>query len=361
MDYREQLPSPSAEREDGLDKSRLLSPWERTTIDPSIGRTDSSSPALARGRGSEGGGRGGRGGGGLAHERTKSRRRQVAAAGLLDDRGSATLSLVQPYWLPTRSPRPRYTERSSTLVDRIKPERGHHVGDTTVSFPGTTGATIGAGGGDSTSSSLEDSSVGENYWDENYSTTTATTKTTTTTTKRRRLTTVPVPWTTAPYRLIHRTVPWDDDSENSDRSAGRRDTKAKDEERGKIGTPSRKDGARFVFGGGGGSGEVKGGGGGVVEWTTTVARPMSAWSYPEDEESGAGSVRTRPSPEEAAASEDEEAESGEEQVKVTVAHPKGSTSSTSTTARTTLPTTTTQLPPPSQDTSMEAREYHHPM
>lgn len=340
----------------------MLSPWEQTTIDPSIGRTDSSSPALARGRGGEGGGRGGRGGGGgLAHERTKSRQRQVAVAGLLDDRGSTTLSLVQPYWLPTRFSRPRYTERSSTLVDRIKPERRHGGG--TVSFPGTTGATIGGsgGGGDSTSSSLEDSTVGENYWDDNYSITTATTKTTTTTTKRRRVTTVPVPWTTAPYRLIHRTVPWDDDSENSDRSAGRRDTKAKDEEREKIGTPSRKDGARFVFGGGGGGGEVKGGGGGVVEWTTTVARPMSAWSYPEDEESGAGSVRTRPSPEEAA-SEDEEAESGEEQVKVTVSHPKGS-SSTSTTARTTLPTTTTttQLPPPSQDTSMEAREYYRQM
>lgn len=151
----------------------------------------------------------------------------------------------------------------------------------------------------------------------------------------------------------------DDESVNSGKSAGRRNRKAKDEEKVvEVDISSRKDDRdRFAFAGDRSSGEVKGGGGGVVEWTTTVARPMSAWSYPEDEEPGAGNVRTRSRPKEAA-SEDKEAESGEEQVKVTVTEAKGS-SSTSTTARTTNTSpTTTQLPPPSQDTSMEAREYH---
>lgn len=82
LDYHEVSLLPG-EREDpnGLDGDRLLSAWERTRID-TIGRKDPSSPVAAGGRGgegSEGGGKRGRGGGGLAHERTKSRRRQVAA------------------------------------------------------------------------------------------------------------------------------------------------------------------------------------------------------------------------------------------------------------------------------------------
>lgn len=141
----------------------------------------------------------------------------------------------------------------------------------------------------------------------------------------------------------------------------RNNRKAKDEEgRRQVDISSGTDErGRLAFAGdASNSGEIKsGGGGGVVEWTTTVARPMSAWSYPDDEEPGVGNVRKRPRPEETA-SEDEEVDTGEEQVKVAVTQAKGS-SSTSTTARTTstLPTTT-QLPPPSQDTSMEAREYH---
>ena len=372
LDYHEVSLLPRrAEREDPNDRSRSLSATrEQTTIDTIEGRKDPSSPVAAAGGrgGEEGGGRGGRGGG-LAHERTKSRRRQVAAASLLDDRGSTSLGL-EPYWLHTRLSRPRYTESSSTLVDGVEPE-ARRGGIAAFAATGTTGS-------DSTSSSLglEDVVGEEAISSKNYSptTTTRTTTTTTTTTTtivgRATKTAVPtvptVPWTHTPFRSVHRTVPrlTDDGSVNSGKfnaAVRRNNRKAKDEEsrRGEVDISSGKDErGRFAFAGdASNSGEIKSGGGGVVEWTTTVARPMSAWSYPDDEEPGVGNVRKRPSPGEAA-SEDEEADTGEEQVKVTVTQAKGS-SSTSTTARTTstLPTTT-QLPPPSQDTSMEAREYH---
>ncbi|XP_017793856.1 PREDICTED: putative uncharacterized protein DDB_G0277255 [Habropoda laboriosa] len=319
---------------DGLGGIRLYSPQEPTTID-TIRRKDSSSPVSTGGRGGEGGGRGGRGGGGLAHERTRSRRRQVAAASLLDDQRSTSLDLVEPYWLHARFSRPHRKEESSStrfdggIVEFTSTDHEDFIRET--------------------SSSNEHSST----------ITAATTATTTTVT-----TAVPVTWTTVPFRLVHRTVPRlpDDDDDDDEFSSGRRDRKSEDENQGVVGVSSRKNGGKLVFAGDG-SGEVVGGGGGVVEWTTTVAGPMSSWSYPEDEEQpGAGSVRTRPSPEEVA-SEDEETESGEEQVKVTAAEAKGSSSSssssststsTSTTRTTSTSPTTTQLPPPSQDTSMEA-------
>ncbi|XP_043512578.1 mucin-19-like [Frieseomelitta varia] len=374
LDYHEVSLLPRrGEREDlnddSNDRSRLLSATRgQTTIDTIEGRKDLSSPVATSGRGGEeGGGRGGRGGG-LAHERTKSRRRQVAAASLLDDRGSTSLGLVEPYWLHTRFSRPRYTE--SDGVER-EARRG---GIAAFTATGTTGS-------DSTSSSLglvEDVVGEEALSNENYSPTTATTTTSTTTTTTtttttivrrttKTATTVPTDlWTHTPFRSVHRTVPRlaNDGSVNSGKlTAGRpSNRKAKDEEdRREVDISSGKDErGRFTFAGdASNSGEIKsGGGGGVVEWTTTVARPMSAWSYPDDEEPGVGNVRKRPSPVEAARNEDEEAaDTGEEQVKVAVTQAKGSSSS-STTARTTstLPTTT-QLPPPSQDTSMEAREY----
>ncbi|XP_017882402.2 uncharacterized protein LOC108626315 [Ceratina calcarata] len=308
LDYHEVSSSLIAEQ-DGV---RLRSPEKPTTID-TIGRKDPFSPVLA---GRRGGGRGGRGRGGLAHERTKSGRRHVVS--LLGDQGSTPLGLVEPSWLPTKFSRFRHVEPSSTLIEKIKPE--HRRG---------------------TISDLEDY-ISDKLPTEDRSTITATTT----------VTTVPIAWTTIPFRLVHRTVPRlpDDDSAAVQFATGRRNRKAKDERGGGVvGVSSRKD----VFADG--SGEVKGGGGGVVEWTTTVAGPMSSWSYPEDEEPGAGSVRTRPSPEEAVSEDgDEETAGGGEQVKVTVAQAKGS-SSTSTTARTTgTSQTTTQLPPPSQDTSMEA-------
>ncbi|OAD61376.1 hypothetical protein WN48_01768 [Eufriesea mexicana] len=358
LDYHE-LSFLPAEREDDLDGTRSLSAREQTTID-TIGRKDSSPVRAGR--------RGGRGGG-LPRERTRSRRRQVAAAGLLEDRGSTSLGLVQPYWLPTRFSHPRYTEPPSTLrpAERLQPERESGHGVVALTATGTT-----TRGDSSSSSSGPRDPVGETLSEENHWTTTAATTTTTTTTggtvttttatatatATTTVTTVPVPRTTIPIRLVHRTVPrLPDEDSAAGKFAGRRNRKAKDE-RGETGSSSRKDRGRLVFAGDGSSGEVKGGGGGggVVEWTSTVARPMSAWSYPEDEEPGAGSVRTRPGPDEPA-SEDEEAESSEEQVKVTVAQAKGSSSTS--TARTTnaSPTTTTQLPPPSQDTSMEALRF----
>ncbi|XP_034186282.2 uncharacterized protein LOC117607112 [Osmia lignaria lignaria] len=334
LDYHEISLLP-AERH-GFDAIRLLSPQQPATID-TISKKDTSSSVASQEGGGGGTGRGGRGGGGLAYERTKSRRRQV------DDRGSASLSSVQPYWLQGRFSRPRRVQSFSALVGTAEPKR-HDILE--FALPETNHH-------DSTSSSnLEDivrgpaSSRSSSTTTTTTTTTTATTTTlatTTRTTEESRITiTVPITWTTD--RFVHRTVPRLSDEQLS----GRRNRKSKDEE-----VDARdKDGGRFAFAGDG-SGEVIGGGGGgggsgIVDWSTTVAGPMSSWSYPEDEQPGA--VRTRLSPD-VATEKDEEADGSEEQVKVTVAQGKGS--STSTTGTTTT-SSTTQLPPPGQDTSMEA-------
>ncbi|XP_076280801.1 uncharacterized protein LOC143209271 [Lasioglossum baleicum] len=254
-------------------------------------------------------GRGGRGGGGLAHERTESKRRQVAAS-LLDQRHGSTTSLSQrpSYWLQTALSRNRRLEDPlSTLVE--------------------TGVGLGRSVEPVTKDDSSDPEDSVRSRDASSTVTTA----------------PAIARSIVPYRPVARTAPRVFEDEEKDRR------NRKDERRGVAG----KHGGKFAVAGNGSGEVIGGGGGGVVEWTTTtVAGPMSSWSYhPEDEEPGAGSVRTPPSPEEEVASEDEEADGAEDQVKVIVAQPtKGSTAST--TARPT--TTTTQLPPPSQDTSMEA-------
>ncbi|KZC09520.1 hypothetical protein WN55_00192 [Dufourea novaeangliae] len=316
-----------------IERDALDRGWLFTTRDPSK-RIDNNvtkdSFSLVPGESTR---RGGRGGGGLAHERTKSKRRQIAAASLLDDRGSTELDQVQPYrrLQATVPSRDRHTEPFSTLVRDGESERHATVRGGFV-------RSVTKDGYYSTRSYLEDTVGGRRFASNGDSSST--------------ITTAPLIRTTVlPYRPVDRTVPRLLDDEGAGGSEGREEEAGGKDERNRKNKGrgvADKNGDRFAVAGDDSGEVIGGGGGGVVEWTTTtVAGPMSSWSYhPEDEEPGAGSVRTRPGPEEAV-SEDEENDG--EQVKVTVAQPgKGSSTSTPGT------TSTTQLPPPSQDTSMGA-------
>ena len=88
-----------------------------------------------------------------------------------------------------------------------------------------------------------------------------------------------------------------------------------------------------------------------VEWTTatTVAGPMSSLSYP-GEAQGAGRVRNHPGQKQRRPEEEVD------EAKVT-SEGKNAGSSSSTIASTTTQAATTELPPPTRDTSMEARKW----
>jgi len=91
---------------------------------------------------------------------------------------------------------------------------------------------------------------------------------------------------------------------------------------------------------------VAGSGDSVIEWTTTVAEPMSASAFSVDDVQVAERVRARASSERSS-SKVEEDDDGL----------INATDESSTASSTTTTTTTTQRPPLTQDTSMEAREY----
>ncbi|KAG7200417.1 hypothetical protein KM043_017869 [Ampulex compressa] len=275
-----------------------------------------------------------------AYGKTKTRHRQVAT-GSLDDSRTIQAEPVRPYWLEKRlqgSENEGFSRsRQAASASRVAEKRAE------ANRRGVIGS-IRSGPSFGISAFASQNPKGPLTGDR------ASTVTTTTTTTTVAATTDGA-WSTVPRGPRHRTVSWYGDS----RTAAEEPKGKTEDERGAVGAADKK-GGRFVLVRNG-SGEVIVGGGGVVEWTTTtVAGPMSSWSYPGDEEPGAGNVRTRPTPD-GPSRKEEDVEGAEAGVKTTDTGSKGS--STSATAATTTTPSTTQFPPPTRDTSMEAHINGH--